>query len=254
MSRRTRSVAVAVNAWNDDAREIVAQPSELAVLRPEIVAPLADAVRLVDGDEAHAALLQHPPEALAALADQPLGRHVEQPAAILAQRWRGPRRARAAVSVLFRYDGRDAVDAQAVDLILHQRDERRHDQREAAARRRQRRVGGAGARADRPAPAPGSRATCRRRSAGRRRCRGASRTACIASRCSGRKSGEAPDAVERVRAGDGDQRPGVVVLDVVVDQPLELRRQLVVGAAQRRHVLAVDEDRDSSALRRCRAG
>jgi hypothetical protein len=33
------------------AGEILAQPSELAVLGPEIVAPLADAMRFVDGDE-----------------------------------------------------------------------------------------------------------------------------------------------------------------------------------------------------------
>ena len=43
-------------------REIVAQPPELAVLRAEVVSPLADAVRLVDRDEAHARLLQQPPQ------------------------------------------------------------------------------------------------------------------------------------------------------------------------------------------------
>ena len=36
-----------------DAGQQLAEPSELAVLRPEIVTPLADAVRLVDRDEAH---------------------------------------------------------------------------------------------------------------------------------------------------------------------------------------------------------
>jgi hypothetical protein len=41
---------------------------------------------------------------------------------------------------------------------------------------------------------------------------------------------------------------GVGVLDVVIDQTLEIRRQLVVGAAQRRHVLAVDEDRAARLL------
>ena len=56
MSRRTRSVAVAVNAWSDDLREISAEQRQLAVLGPEIVAPLADAVRLVHGDVANAAL------------------------------------------------------------------------------------------------------------------------------------------------------------------------------------------------------
>src|SRR5262245_58820375 len=37
--------------------KLVAQAPELAVFRAEIVSPLADAMRLVDGDEAHAPLL-----------------------------------------------------------------------------------------------------------------------------------------------------------------------------------------------------
>ena len=35
-----------------DAGQQLPQPAELAVLRPKVVAPLADAVRFVDGDEA----------------------------------------------------------------------------------------------------------------------------------------------------------------------------------------------------------
>ena len=54
MSRRTRAVAVAVNAWRLIGGQRVAQLRELAVLRPEVMPPLADAVRLVDRDEAHA--------------------------------------------------------------------------------------------------------------------------------------------------------------------------------------------------------
>ena len=85
MSRRTRSVAVAVKAWNDDVREIVAQPSELPVLGrkswPHWLMQCASSMAM----KRDAALLQQPAEALAALADQPLGRHVQQPAAILAQ-------------------------------------------------------------------------------------------------------------------------------------------------------------------------
>ena len=46
---------------------------------------------------------------------------------------------------------------QAVDLVLHQRDQRRHDDRDAVSNEQ---------------PGPGSRATCRRRSAGRRGNRG----------------------------------------------------------------------------------
>ena len=61
-----------------DRRPALAQPRELAVLGPEIVTPLADAVRFVDRDEAdrpRASMIQ---EAVAPLADQPLGRDVEQ--------------------------------------------------------------------------------------------------------------------------------------------------------------------------------
>src|SRR5205085_2488558 len=43
-----------------NAREVLAQPAELPVLRTEIVPPLTDAVRFVDRDEAHAALLPPP--------------------------------------------------------------------------------------------------------------------------------------------------------------------------------------------------
>ena len=39
-----------------DAGKRAAQPAELPVLRPEVVPPLADAVRFVDGDELHVAL------------------------------------------------------------------------------------------------------------------------------------------------------------------------------------------------------
>ena len=136
MSRRTRSVAVAVNAWNDARRKIVAQTSQPPILRPEIVPPLADAVRLVNGDEPYADLLQGSPERLAALADQPLGRHVQQPAAIARAGCARTASRSPGSSVLFRYVGLDPVDPEAVDLILHQRDEWRHDEREPAAARR----------------------------------------------------------------------------------------------------------------------
>ena len=51
------------------------QRAELAVLRPEIVAPHADAVGLVDGDERQLRVLQ---ELAEAVRDQPLGGDVEQ--------------------------------------------------------------------------------------------------------------------------------------------------------------------------------
>ena len=50
MSARTRSVAVAVSAMNGTSGKQRAQLRELAVFGAEIVAPFADAVRLVHGD------------------------------------------------------------------------------------------------------------------------------------------------------------------------------------------------------------
>ena len=46
-----------------DLRHLLPQRIELAVLRPEVVAPFADAVRLVDGDEAHVPAQQRVEEA-----------------------------------------------------------------------------------------------------------------------------------------------------------------------------------------------
>ncbi len=49
---RRRRGGIGVQA---DPRQRLAQPSQLPVFGTEIVPPLADAVRLVDGDERHAA-------------------------------------------------------------------------------------------------------------------------------------------------------------------------------------------------------
>ena len=113
-----------------DIGKIVPQASELPILRPKIVAPLADAVGFIDRDEPHAALPQHAPESLTAFAHEPLGRYVEQPATILVQAGdHGVARVRRQRAVEIRRG--NAVDAQPVDLILHQRDQRRHDERKA---------------------------------------------------------------------------------------------------------------------------
>ena len=101
------------------ARKVVARAPELPVLRPEIVAPLTDAVGFVDRDEADAPLLQRPAKTIAALADEPLGRDVEQATTILAQaREHGVAFGGGLRAVQERC--RHAVDTQAVDLILHQ--------------------------------------------------------------------------------------------------------------------------------------
>src|SRR4051812_4851373 len=80
------------------------------------------------------------------------------------------------------------------------------------------------------------------------------RIACIASRCSGRNSekphtrwrASASSASVAPKLGDVSSSGGgsascVVVLDVVIDQTLELYRELVVRPVQGRDVLTVDE-------------
>src|SRR5918911_609653 len=64
------------------------------------------------------------------------------------------------------------------------------------------------------------------------------RIACIASRCSGRNSEKPQTRCSASRSSASC----VMVFDVVIDEALKLRRELVVGAAQRGDVFAVDED------------
>src|SRR5439155_4100535 len=56
----------------------LAEPRELAILRPEVVPPLADAMRFVNGDEAHAARRQAADKAVAPFAHQALRRDIEE--------------------------------------------------------------------------------------------------------------------------------------------------------------------------------
>ena len=164
-----------------DAGKFVAQPAELPVFRTKVVPPLADAVGFVDRDELQVGLLEQAPQHRPAVADEPLGRDVEQAAASVPH-------ARDDLVALVRQQRavqerrRDAVDAQAVDLILHQRDERRHDQAQAIGRDRRRlkaqRLAAAG-REDDDAVA-----------------RGQDRVHRLA--LEGAEVGEAPDAVKRI--------------------------------------------------------
>ncbi len=74
------------------AGKALAQHGELQVLGPEVVAPLRDAMRLVDGEQRQRHCIE---QRQAALGQQPLGRDVEQvelarraPAAHVADRLR----------------------------------------------------------------------------------------------------------------------------------------------------------------------
>ena len=93
------------------------------VLGPEIVAPLRDAVRLVDGDEGDLRLRQ---QRKAALGQQALRRHVEQVQAALTH---GALDVRGFSRTQRRIEERrpHARFLQRCHLVLHQRDQGRHD-------------------------------------------------------------------------------------------------------------------------------
>ena len=61
-----------------DPRQQLPQTPKLAVLGPEVVSPLADAMRLVDGDKTDLDRREQGQKMLGPFADQALGRHVEQ--------------------------------------------------------------------------------------------------------------------------------------------------------------------------------
>ncbi len=107
-----------------DARHIrvaLVQHGEQQVVRPEVVAPLRDAVRLVDGEERDARLVE---QLEAARRAEPLGRHVQQVELAreqLALDGAGRRGIERRVQEL----GADAELRERGDLVLHQRDQRR---------------------------------------------------------------------------------------------------------------------------------
>ena len=107
-----------------DAGQAVDGEAEAHVVGPEIVAPLADAVGLVDGEQIDRQCAEVAPEAFVAEA---FGRDVDEfvfAGAQVAQAGHELGAFEGAVEG----GGGDALFAEAVDLVLHQRDERRdHD-------------------------------------------------------------------------------------------------------------------------------
>ncbi len=115
------------------AREALVQQRELAIVGPEIVAPLRDAMRLVDREQGDRAAAQQVEEARHG---QALGCDVEQ-----VERAGGEVALgvvdRRPVQVRVQRRGAHAELAQRCDLILHQRDQRRdHDGDAGPAQRR----------------------------------------------------------------------------------------------------------------------
>ena len=112
--------------------ELLRGVGELEVVGAEVVSPLRDAVRLVDGEERN---LRAPQRVEEALVVEALGRDVEQRERALGHRVR--ERARL-VGRERRVEprGLDPAAAEEIDLVLHQRDERRDDEREPVEHQR----------------------------------------------------------------------------------------------------------------------
>ena len=111
----------------DGLGQAAAHREQLAILRPKIVAPLRDAVRLVNGQALDAALVQHHERFRS---QQRLGRGVEQLDLSLPDALHGLHVA-AIVQTAVKKRRRHAQLAQLVHLVLHQRDQRRDDQGQA---------------------------------------------------------------------------------------------------------------------------
>ena len=116
-------------------RQQRANLAEPAVLGPEVMSPLADAVRFVHGDEAHADLGEPAHEAIAAIADEPFGGHVQESRLAVAHALH-----HGALLLLVERavvaGRRHAVGVEAVHLVLHERDERRHHHGQTGAQQR----------------------------------------------------------------------------------------------------------------------
>ena len=106
-------------------REPLGQHRKLAVVRAEIVAPLADAMRLVDGEQRERRPLQQVQEARRG---ETLRRDIDEVEPALAHR---PLDARPLAAVERRVEGRrlHPVLDERGHLVLHQRDQRRDDDR-----------------------------------------------------------------------------------------------------------------------------
>ena len=113
-------------------RKALGEHLELAILGAEVVSPLRDAVRLVDGEQRQLGAGQ---QRQRAILQQPLGRDVEDVEttggdAVL------ERRLLAIVERRVEKGGLDAGLRQRLDLILHERDQRRDDDAGAGAHER----------------------------------------------------------------------------------------------------------------------
>ena len=134
MSAATCGVAVAVEATIASRAEPARRVGEAEVVRPEVVPPLRDAVRLVDDEQAdarRAGCARGTRATRSARARRRAAAARRAPRASSAARL-----AAASCWALTSADapGRDALER--LDLVLHQRDERRDDQRQVRPHQR----------------------------------------------------------------------------------------------------------------------
>ena len=116
-----------------DGRVALVQGRELQVFRAEIVAPLRDAMRFVDGEQGQlAGFVERIEHGQRAVEQQALGGDVDEVERAVEDRlFDGLRRA--PVERRIEAGGLDAELDQRVDLVLHQRDQRRDDDGAAGA-------------------------------------------------------------------------------------------------------------------------
>ena len=143
MSARVRRSAVAVSASRGHVAEAVEQGPQQAIVGAEVVAPFADAMRLVDREQGDLGLLEQLREAFAAGA---FGGDVEQVELAVAQRVADGARILAEAG---QRGGADPERLGRADLVVHQRDQRRDDDPGAGPRERGQLVGQRLARAGR---------------------------------------------------------------------------------------------------------
>ena len=116
-------------AVNGGAREELAQTGELPVLGSEVVSPVADAVSLVDGDGVRAPVSK---ELMNVGVDEPLRRGEDESRSTPLDGFECGRALAHRLPAIEPHR-RDADARQAVDLVLHERDERRHNHRDTVS-------------------------------------------------------------------------------------------------------------------------
>ena len=131
ISSRTTGVAVAVHASARASRQVSEQAADLEILRPEVVSPLADAVRFVDGHERTAQIGEEAAEAGEA---QPLRGDVDQLVVAPGHQAHAPAHL-AAVHGGGEIRRGHAAGAERLHLIVHQRDQGRDDEGRAVEQR-----------------------------------------------------------------------------------------------------------------------